>query len=534
MNQGKESRNTPRTTHHMAVLGLMLALVLALMPPVLAQETPNLFSAPSEAVGDLSDAQSEVLERLQSAPTTEAIRVVRLEPELLTTADSLTLNLFEGNDVLVTDVRTEVRSGTDLSWFGDNPKTLSSAVLSVVQGSVIGTVRDGEQLFWVRPLGDGLHAVVQVDPNAFPEEHPPEFQELENEDTGTLDLAPQDEDTAADEGSIVTVLVAYTPAARSDLGGTAAIRGLIQVAVDETNQSFANSGVNPRLQLVESYETNYPESGNMVTDRNRFRDDGDGFMDEVHDRRDAANADLALLVTAPGGFCGIAADILATEATAFAVVAHNCATGYYSFGHEIGHLFGARHNPEADSTTTPFAYGHGFFFQPEQWRTVMSYNCPGGCTRLPYWSDPLVAIGGQASGSAATHHNARVLNETAARLANFRQSTAAADRLGYVWANNPAAASYTPSVAYSHNSAGSPISITRAGVGSYRVSFADLGGGRSFGGNVQVSGYGSGSDMCKVASWGASGSNFDVNVRCFNAGGAPTNASYTVLVTWPQ
>ena len=53
-------------------------------------------------------------------------------------------------------------------------------------------------------------------------------------------------------------------------------------------------------------------------------------------------------------------------------------------------------------------------------------------------------------------------------------------RLAYVWANNPTAASYTPSTTYSHNSSGSPVSITRSSAGRYAVTFAGLGGsGRS-------------------------------------------------------
>ena len=63
---------------------------------------------------------------------------------------------------------------------------------------------------------------------------------------------------------------------------------------------------------------------------------------------------------------------------AYAVVGQNCATGYYSFGHEIGHLQGARHNPEADGLTLPFAYGHGFQNNvAPRWRTIMCASHTG-------------------------------------------------------------------------------------------------------------------------------------------------------------
>jgi len=102
------------------------------------------------------------------------------------------------------------------------------------------------------------------------------------------------------------------------------------------------------------------------------------------------------------------------------VVYHDCATGYYSFAHEIGHLQGARHNPEHDSTDKPFAYGHGYFNKAKKWRTIMSYNCPGGCVRRPFFSNPDIEFGGDPTGTAATHDNARVINQTAARVAGFK------------------------------------------------------------------------------------------------------------------
>jgi hypothetical protein len=53
----------------------------------------------------------------------------------------------------------------------------------------------------------------------------------------------------------------------------------------------------------------------------------------------------------------------------------------------------------------------------------MSYNCPGGCTRLKYWSNPNVKYGGVAMGTA-THNNTKVLNQTACTVANFKTTSA--------------------------------------------------------------------------------------------------------------
>lgn len=106
-------------------------------------------------------------------------------------------------------------------------------------------------------------------------------------------------------------------------------------------------------------------------------------------------------------------------------------------------------------------------------------------------------------------------------------------RLGFVWAHNPTAASYTPSATYAHNSAGGPITVTRSAAGQYAVRFAGLGGQGMAGGHVQVTAYGPGSEHCKVQSWGSFGADFVANVRCFTAAGASVDTRYTVLVRWP-
>lgn len=63
-----------------------------------------------------------------------------------------------------------------------------------------------------------------------------------------------------------------------------------------------------------------------------------------------------------------------------------CPTIAYSaalFGHEIGHLQGARHNCEADSSLKPVPYGAWLSARPLS-DAIMSYNCSASCPRLQY------------------------------------------------------------------------------------------------------------------------------------------------------
>jgi hypothetical protein len=47
-------------------------------------------------------------------------------------------------------------------------------------------------------------------------------------------------------------------------------------------------------------------------------------------------------------------------------------------------------------------------------------------------------------------------------------------------------------------------------------------------GHVQVTAYAAGSERCKVQGWTSTLTAKNVNVRCFNAAGAPANSRYVV------
>ncbi len=302
----------------------------------------------------------------------------------------------------------------------------NNSVLIVRNGDKLtGTIRKNGELYSLQPLRSGGHALVRIDESKMPADHPAaDYAKLYNQSqyNGRL-LRRQIAGTRADGSSIakanaiIRVLVAYTPSAASASGD---ILGKINLAVAETNQGYTNSGVAITMQLAGTSAVSYTESGSFNTDLTRFRGTADGYMDSIHTTRNSTAADVAVLIINNSSSCGLASAIGSTAATAFAAVHYSCATGYYSFGHEIGHLQSARHDPATDPTTTPYAYGHGYRSPTNAWRTIMAYDCTTSCTRINYWSNPAKTYGGQAMGTTATSHNQRVLNATAATVAAFR------------------------------------------------------------------------------------------------------------------
>ena len=328
---------------------------------------------------------------------------------------------LEGGKTLRVEVdHVDKRGPSDFSWFS-KPNPRSNAQFVVRNGKTFGTIRSGADTYQVRPSGNG-HIIVKLDYAALPAEHPPAFRQVEAASRSKPQAGPFD---VRDTVSTIELLVAYTPKVRA---ATSDVGALVQLAVDEANVANSNSKVKVKFHLAHSYEIDYTESGDYDKDLKRFRENNDGFMDGVHALRDQHAADVAVLIFDNDDYCGMASDIKANASNAFAVVHYSCATGYYSFAHEIGHLMGARHDPAADPSTTPFAYGHGFQHASAggtdtAWRTVMAYNCSPSCTRVQQWSNPNVTFNGYATGTAATHDNARVLNETAATVAGFRESS---------------------------------------------------------------------------------------------------------------
>ncbi len=126
-----------------------------------------------------------------------------------------------------------------------------------------------------------------------------------------------------------------------------------------------------------------------------------------------------------------------------------------------------------------------------------------------------------------------VLILSAALLSQTSSATAAGSGEGYAWADKPTQTNYTPSPAYSYNSSGKSIKVTRKGTGMYLVRFAGLGGQGTAGGHAQAGAYGGGRETCKIVGWDSGKADFNVNVICFKPGGKTVDTRFLVKVSWP-
>jgi hypothetical protein len=345
------------------------------------------------------------------------------------------LNLFDDVEFTAVLERLDPLVSGGFTWVGRLENVDLSLVTFVVKdGRITGNIAlPGGLIYQVRYAGNDVHGVREIDQGMFPAEKEPLPVELRPE---VQDARTSDAVMAADDGSIIDVLVVYTPAARTLAGGTAGIEAEIELAVSETNSAYANSGITQRLNLVHTAETNYTEGSEFSDALYDVTNTSDGKMDEVHTLRDTYCADeVVLIVGGAATYCGVAWVMnyvySGFETHAFAVVHLNCATGYYSFGHELGHNMGGQHDWYASQSETPYLYSHGYVNTEDKWRTVMAYNseCYNSgfnCTRLPYFSNPDVTYGGDPMGVPEGQYHAadirKTFNNTGPTVANFRQS----------------------------------------------------------------------------------------------------------------
>ena len=401
-------------------------------------------------------------------------------------ARALRLNLFDDAmfQVVVTDTGPTSAGYWLTGHFADND--LASVTL-VVNGQIVaGTVRAPGATYAIRWVGDGVHAIRQVDLNviprlandavpppalprpvpaplaplapirtpALPAVEPSATAAPPRTDRASTPLSQQFAPGGRDDGSLVDVLVVYTPAAQEKSGGPRQLEAQIDLWAVEANQAYAESGVIQRLSVVHIAQVNYREEHSRDCDEmlERLRAPHDGHMDNVHRLRDRYAADFVVLVAdlrIDANSWWPAAAILNTsldERLAFSVTGYDYGTRV--FLHELGHGMGLDHDRHdiggaaLQKLPVPYAVGYAnMLTDPDAstcWRTIMggSNTCydlfgddwdwsgePLGFSNpnRSWRGAPMGVAGTRPSPSIAGPANAvRALNENRVTVANFR------------------------------------------------------------------------------------------------------------------
>lgn len=405
--------------HYLIILGLLIACSTYLY----GQD--NILIS-SKQVSNSAERTNEILRKNEKYTSVD---FVDINLDKVLEYEDFSLQIGE-RSIPIRKERIDARGINNYVFVGSN-NVGCRVLLSVLDNDIQGVIETDEDVFTIKTLGDQQYALMTLDYSQFREACDDLHEENDRSSFDNVNNSNHDSEiesgddvasspilrVAAAYDCKIRVLVLYTQNAKDSVSN---IKNTILTAVALTNQSFINSQINYRIELVYAGQTNYTESGDIDIDLSRFGNTGDGYMDEVHTLRNKYSADVCVLLNYDAFYCGAAAKIGATAADAFCVVSIDCANSFYSFEHEIGHLLGCRHDPSHDSNTTPFAYGHGYVHPSNTWRTIMAYG-PDTCQRVLYWSNPNVFYNGAPTGTVATQNNARVWNERSNTIMAFRQ-----------------------------------------------------------------------------------------------------------------
>lgn len=419
--------------HKLLPLNLAIAVSLGFAGAASAAEPAPLFSSPAATI--VRSANTDTAYKAVKAERA-AIKVDLVRADAAQVSESqeeLLLNLAPGVNLKAHKLQAESKADGVVIWQGlvGDPKTQlkrinqftgaeligdpeESATIVRQGNQMSGTVRSGGKLYRIDPLKNGGHTISQINEALMPPDHPAAAYTAKPIVPFLND--PKFDEAAANEKApvVVRVMVVYTQAAANSVGN---ITTKSNLAITESNQSFTNSAVNVRFELAGNYTDSYVTAG-FDTDLSRFAGTTDAYLNSYHTTRNTIKADVNVLIITDTAYCGLGY-LNSNAASAFSVVGSSCMTGYYSFAHEIGHNFGAHHDP-SNGNNTAYPYGHGYWGPGNAWRTIMAYNCGSNCPRLNYWSNPNITYNGAPMGTAAKSNNARVLNERAATVGAFR------------------------------------------------------------------------------------------------------------------
>jgi hypothetical protein len=261
----------------------------------------------------------------------------------------------------------------------------------------------------------------------------------ENKEIMQEEEVPVVENVYDDKGGNLDVMVVWTKDAECEHAGigagctptaetTASMHALINLAIEESNTAFKLSGVDTELLLAYSYRhPTYSIAKNGFS--NSLVKMKKGQVSGVHENREKYGADIVVLLADEPNrrYCGIGY-VGPLKDSMYSVTSFFCATGYFSFSHEIGHNLGLLHDRGTADACDANHHRFGYRDPNAQFRSILAYGCrrgqcdenpaDGSCTRVQRFSNVNSLYNGAKIGTKKDN-NAKAINDVRGEVAGY-------------------------------------------------------------------------------------------------------------------
>jgi len=206
-------------------------------------------------------------------------------------------------------------------------------------------------------------------------------------------------------------MIWYTPQFKKSFSSELELDLFIDEIFTVTNQGYNNSKI--PVRAVKYDVKQHPTLTDIYDSSALIR----AFQHSMS-RSDLFNcADSTALLVKDTRACGVGRRDGVYSCNAYSVTRKDCASQQFTFGHELGHNFGALHNPKEykDKNIAIIGDKYGHLIKPTSpyrkfgYRTIMAYRAYGHYTRVNHYSNPDVLFKNNPTGIEGLSNNARVI-----------------------------------------------------------------------------------------------------------------------------
>lgn len=326
------------------------------------------------------------------------------------------LDLFHGASALILLRKAEREADGTAQVWGGIPGQPDSQFVGVLDANGLTAMLSSPETpaYAIRGIADGAHEIWEMDPAALSACGLDAGAGTGFGGGSVLAAAP-----AVAATTVIDIMVAYTPAARLQMGGVAQIESAIRLAAAIGNGVYQNSLVPVRLRIVRMLEASYTETGDPDSDLFYL---ASGSIPGVVAGRNASGADMVCLVVdrlgAYSGYTVLNPSLSASNAYSLVTTG---ALFSYTFIHELTHQLGCVHEDRSITYPAAYPYAYGYRAPSGLYGDVMS--APLGY-RAPYISSPDVIYAGAPIGIPDQADCARAVRQAAPVAAAWRSAVA--------------------------------------------------------------------------------------------------------------